>query len=199
MAAAAVLFAPAASRADDIVRIEEDWRLVVSAPDADTVSPQATCTFAPVGNLSSAYAVFDLNLRNFPSYEAGGVQLQLWSGDASVEAVREKAGYTLQTEGETITWTQRMVLADGNLQFSVVNGNSQTWGSFGSASSLSVGTATDLENLNDYSPAVSVANSGVGFGANRVTSLVLVGIRAYSAAGLVGQDTTEHVVHPHAN
>jgi hypothetical protein len=196
---AVVLAASATSRAQDIVKVEEDWRLVVSAPDADTVSPQSTCTFAPGGNLDAFYAVFDLNLRNFPSYEAGGVQLQLWNGDSSVEAVREKPGYTLQTDGETITWTQRIALVDEKLRFSVVNGDSQTWGSFGSSTSLSVSVPTDLENLNAYTPAVSLANSGVGFGANRVSSLALVGIRVYSAAGLVSQDTTEHVVFPKAN
>ena len=69
------------SYAADIDRVEEDWELVVTEPDAQLVSPQATCTMSPVGNLGSDYVVFDVNLRNFPSYEAGGVQLQLAAFD----------------------------------------------------------------------------------------------------------------------
>jgi hypothetical protein len=181
--------------ADDTWRIEEDWELVLGTPDRDTVSPQATCTFAPTGNLDSFYAVFDLNLRNFPSYEAGGVQLQLWNGDSSVEAIREKAGYTLRTDGETITWTQRMTVNDHKLQFAIVNGNSTTWGQFGTSSAIAITIPSELQNLNSYSSELSVENSGIGFGANRVSSLRLVRTRAYSDEE-VYQDTTPRVVYP---
>jgi len=55
---------------------------------------------------------------------------------------------------------------------------------------------TELTNLNTYDPAVSLTNSGVGYASNRVTSLTLTAIRAYSAAGLIGQDTNPKVVFP---
>ncbi len=190
---AILVASPTFAWADDIVRVEEDWELVMGTPDPSTVSPQATCTFAPAGNLNSFYAVFDLNLRNFPSYEAGGVQLQLWNGNSSVEAVREKAGYTLRTDGETVSWTQRMSLDDHELQFAVVNGNSTTWGQFGT--SIAITIPSELENLNSYSPELSVENSGIGFGANRVSSLTLVRTRAYSVTQAY-EDTTPHVVYP---
>lgn len=180
-------------RATDILRVEEDWELVLGTPDPATVSPQVTCTIAPAGDLDSFYAVFDLNLRNFPSYEAGGVQLQLWNGDSSVEAVREKTGLTLRTDGETITWTQRVTVNDGALQFAVVNGDSTTWDQFGT--SIAITVATDLENLNSFSPELSVQNSGVGFGANRVTSLTLVRMRAYSVDQTY-EDSTPRIVYP---
>ena len=182
-----------ACTATEIVRVEEDWELVVGTPDPATVSPQVTCTIAPAGNLDNFYAVFDLNLRNFPSYEAGGVQLQLWNGDSSVEAVREKTGLTLRTNGETITWTQRVTVSDHALQFAVVNGSSTTWGEFGT--SIAITVATDLENLNSFSPELSVQNSGVGLGANRVTSLTLVRMRAYSV-DQVYVDSTPRVAYP---
>jgi hypothetical protein len=191
---ALVLFMHVAPGAD-IVRVEEDWKLVVGEPDTATVSPQVTCTMSPVGNLDSHYAVFDVNLRNFPSYEAGGVQLQLWSGGDTVNSVRSNTGVALETAGETITWTQRMTLADGNLSFAIVDGNSTTWGSFGTGSSILLATSSELENLNSYNPAVSVANSGVGYGSNRVGSLLRTAIRVYSAAGLEAQDNSPYVVY----
>ncbi len=193
---ALMLFQGAVSHADDIVKVEEDWQLVMDEPDLMTVSPQVTCTISPAGNLDSLYAVFDMNLRNFPSYEAGGVQLQMWNGESPVAAVRSNTGVVLQTTGETITWTQQMTLSDGQMSFAVVNGNSDTWGNFGDESSIALVGSTTLENLNAYHPDLSVADSGVGYGANRVVSLTLVEIRVYSAAGLVSQDTTPRLVYP---
>jgi hypothetical protein len=185
------------SYAADVDRVEEDWQLVITEPDALLVSPQATCTMSPEGNLASNYAVFDVNLRNFPSYEAGGVQLQLWNGDSAVNSVRANSGVALRAAGETVTWTQQMSIQDHKLTIAVTNGQSQTWGSFGDGTSISLMKETDLDNLNGYSPALTIANSGIGFGANRVASLSLVAIRLYSGPTLVAQVTTPQVVYPH--
>jgi hypothetical protein len=177
----------------EAIKIEEDWKLVVSQPDPDTQAPQVTTTFSPVGNLDSVYAVFDVNLRNIPSYEAGGVQFQLWHGTTSLFSKKQNTGTLLQVPDETLTWTQRISIDGGQLTLEVVNGKSQTWGDFGG---LSFVTETDLTNLNAYDMAVSLANSGVGYSSNRVTSLTLTAIRAYSAGGLIGQDTNPKVVFP---
>jgi hypothetical protein len=190
-------FGANAVRGDDFVQIEEDWQLVVLNPDPGTFAPQVTCTISPVGHLSSYYAVFDLNLRNLPSYAAGGVQLQIWSGQVSVSSVKSNTGTLLQNSNETVTWTQRMTLSNGQLSFSIQNGNSQTWGQFGNGNSIALQVATNLEKLNNYSSAISVANSGVGYSANRVSSLTLTAVRAYSDNGLVAQNTTPQVVYQH--
>jgi len=178
----------------EIVKVEEDWQLVVSQPDPQTFAPQVTTTISPGRDLGSYYAVFDVNLRNLPSYEAGGVQFQLWSGNTALGSKKSNTGTLLQVPDETVTWTQRLSVSEGNLVFEIANGNSQTWGNFGP---LTFTTETDLTNLSGYSPAVSVANSAVGYAANRVTSLKLTAVRAYSAAGLVGQSNTALVVYPH--
>jgi hypothetical protein len=197
MALALVVCAADSVRGDDVVQIEEDWQLVVATPDPDNFAPQVTCTMSPGGDLSSYYAVLDLNLRNLPSYQAGGMQLQIWSQSAPVNAIRSNTGTLLQNANETVTWTQRMAVSDGQLTFSVVNGNSQSWGTFGGGGSILIQVPTDLTNLNSYNPSVSLANSGIGYASNRVTSLTLVGIRAYSSATLIGQDTTARPVYPH--
>ena len=198
---AIVLFGFAASNArgddDDIVRIEEDWELVVSNPDPANFAPQVTATMSPLGDLSGFYGVFDLNLRNLPVYEAGGMQLQVWNGDAPVVTKKSNVGTLLNTANETVTWTAVMAVSHGQLQFAIVNGQSVTWGGFGSGGSLTVDVDNALTNLHQYNPQVSVDNSGIGFSANRVTSLTLKQVRAYSAAGLAGQDNTPRVVYPH--
>ena len=64
-----------------IDRIEEDWELVVTSPDAGTTAPQVTCVISPTGNLSSTHATIELNHHTQPEYEDGGVHLQVWNGN----------------------------------------------------------------------------------------------------------------------
>jgi len=189
----AVLLAGSLATGQEVIKIEEDWQLVISQPDPDTFAPQVTTTLSPVGNIDSTYAVFDVNLRNIPSYEAGGVQFQLSNGNSALVSQRQNTGTLLHVNDETVTWTQRLRINDGQLVWEVVNGKSQTWGDFGG---LALASATDLNNLNGYNSSVSLANSGVGFASNRVTSFKLVAVRAYSAAGLIGQDSDPKVVFP---
>ena len=89
-----------------------------------------------------------------------------------------------------------MTVVDGQLSFLIVNGTSQTWGTFGNGNSIQVRVSTNLQNLNSYNPAVSLTNSGIGYASNRVTSLTLVGIRLYSSSGLLAQDSTARAVYP---
>ncbi len=184
-------------RGDDFVRIEEDWQLVVLSPDPDNFAPQITCTISPSADLNWLYGVFDLNLKNVPSYEAGGVQLQIWDHNVPIASRLANTGTLLQISNETVTWTQRMRLDDDGLTFSIENGQSQTWGQFGGGETITVQAPSYLKNLNGYSSALTIANSGVAYSANRVSSLVLQAVRAYSVSGLATQNTTPQVVYQH--
>jgi hypothetical protein len=88
-----------------------------------------------------------------------------------------------------------MSVDGGALSFDIVNGSSMTWGSFGGGD-LHVSLPTELANLNDYNPAVSVGNSGVGYAGNRVISLVLRAVRVYSNDGLIAEDNQPKQVYP---
>src|SRR5262249_50754347 len=61
-------------------QVEEDWLLVIGNPDYVGVGPQITTSMSPVGDSSTPFAAFDLNYREFPSFQAGGMQIQVWSG-----------------------------------------------------------------------------------------------------------------------
>jgi hypothetical protein len=179
----------------DITRIEEDWELVIGDPDVAGNSPQVSCVTSPLGDLSGLYTVLELNHRTQPGYIAGGLQLQIWNGE---QLVSTKTGYDqqyLSNSGETIAWTQSIKVLDGTLTFDVFNGTSQSWGTFGPSSDLRRSVSTTLTNLNGYNPNVSVENSGVGYGGNRVTSLVLKTVRYYSNGVLVQTDNNPKVVH----
>jgi hypothetical protein len=178
-----------------VMRVEEDWALVVAAPDVGNNSPQVTCTIAPL-DMASGYAAFDINYRTQPNYSPGGLQLHVWNPVEPIVTSDFPAVAMLATPSETITWTQTMQLQEGKLTFQVVNGQSQTWGTFG-GDDQAITVNTHLDNLNAYDPNVSLSNSGVSFGSNRVTSLVLKAVRWYDASGkLIRQVTAPQPVYP---
>jgi hypothetical protein len=192
-----LLLLPAALKAQtsNVKKVEEDWELVLNEPSADLAAPQVTCSISPLGNFDGVYAALELNHGTLPDYTAGGLQLQAWNGESWL-TVRDYDNTTLQNTGEVVTWTSRMVLNDGLLTFRVANGNSTSWGAFGSGGNIKLSLITSLSNLNAYSPDLSVSHSGIGFGSQRVQSLKLKKVRYYDGSGnLLSEDTTPRVVH----
>jgi hypothetical protein len=178
-----------------IVAVEEDWELVIATPDPDTTGPQVICTLSPHCTMTGLYATLELNHQTVPDFYPGGLQFELWNGEALVTERRAPTQAVLSHADEVIRWTQKMELADGMLNFEIVDGSSTTWGSFGGQGYLKAAVASNLESLNGYNPAVSVENSGVSYAANRVQSLVLKRVRLITADGEVLEDTTPRVVH----
>ncbi len=180
-----------------IVRVEEDWELVISTPDPDSDGPQVTSVFSPYGHLDSLHATFEVNHQSEVAFAAGGLQLQIWDGDVLLGDKGFPNRNVLVQPGETVLWTQSLEVQDGHLTFEITNGNSGTWDDFGGQGYLKAILATELTDLSSYSPAVSVGDSGVGYGGNRVSSLVLKSVRVYLSTGEVTEDNTLRVVHPH--
>ncbi len=193
-----VLLLPAALKADfgsPVHKVEEDWELVLNEPSAENAAPQVTCAISPVGNFDGVYANLELNHGTLPAYSAGGLQLQAWNGETWL-TVRDYENSTLHHSGEVVTWTSRMWLSGGLLSFRVANGNSTSWGSFGSGGNIKLSLNTNLSDLNGYDPNATVSHSGIGFGSQRVQSLKLKKVRYYDSAGnLLHEDTTPRVVH----
>jgi hypothetical protein len=178
-----------------IVRVEEDWEMVVSEPDPDTDGPQVTCIISPFGGIGGIHANFELNLRSLPHFVPGGLQLQLWYGEYPLYHGESQHTAVMSTPGETVRWTQAMNLSGGLLVFEVLNGDSVTWESFGGLGHLRLVVPTGMEDLSGYSPGVSVASSGIGYAGNRVQSMVLRRVRLITADGEVLQDDTPRYVH----
>lgn len=196
--AAATTTSPAPADDDaTIVRVEEDWRLVVSVPDADTNAPQISSVLAPTADVDAGYAEFDLNHHSQPAYRPGGMQLQVWSGDRPIVVNNDPDGGMFQSQNETVTWTQTMALDDGELTFGVVNGVSTTWGAFGGNQRLQIRVAAALSSLNGYDTAVSTANSGIGYASNRVQILQITAVRRYTSDGRVIEDKSSRNVFVH--
>lgn len=180
----------------EVVRVEEDWELVIGIPDSNSDAPQITSVFSPTGNVESLHAAFEVNHQSLPDFAPGGLQLQLWNGEFPQASRKFPSGAVMSHVGESVHWTQCMELADGVLTFEIRGGNSATWGPFGGQGYLKAAVNTTLDNLNAYNPAVSVENSGVGYAANRVQSLILRKVRLVTSTGEVLEDDTVRTVHP---
>ena len=176
-----------------VVRVEEDWELVVSTPATSSNSPQITCAMSPVGSDDAAYMSFELNHQSQPEYGIGGLHLHAWNGEYLRGSVHSQAEVVCQTADEQVSWTQSMTLSAGTLTYAVSDGSSTTWGAFGTGE-LQLQVSTDLVNLNGYSIQHSLDSSGVGFGANRVASLKLKRVRYVTDAGVVIEVPVNHDV-----
>jgi hypothetical protein len=191
----------AQSSGPDVYRIEEDWQLVVNDPDFDENGPQVTCTISPL-DMNTAYCALDLNYHTQPDYVAGGLQIHTWDPLDPMEIANSTHTQIMQTSGETVTWTQTMTYNnDGTITFQVINGQSQTWGTFGGQNGMSghltLNTPSVLSNLNGYSSDVSLNNSGVSFASNLVDSLTLMAVRYFDKNGnLILEVNTPQAVHP---
>ncbi len=167
-----------------VVRVVEDWKMVVGDPDPNVTAPQITTAFSPIGSLSGTYAIFNLNHQALETFAPGGMQLQIWTGENARTLRRIRADESFTSPGEEVTWTQEMELTSHGLRFDIENGQSETWGTFGGGS-LSEQVTTTLSNLNAYDPTVSLSESGVTFARNRVDELVLLRVHLHTSDGQV--------------
>ncbi len=170
--AAVLAGASVSAESSRVISIEEHWELQLSQPDSELSAPQLTMVMSPTSDVSGAHFLFTLNHSTVPDYQPGGMQVQAWSGDSlSQEKVGQSAA-ALENSNETVHWTQRLSLGDGNLTFQVVDGQSETWPTFGGDELLG-SVPSSLTGLNSYRPSVSLGESQVGYAENRVTSLTL--------------------------
>jgi hypothetical protein len=172
-ASCALISQTASGESQRVVSVEEHWELRISEPDLDRSAPQTTMVMSPTPDLDGVHFLVTLNHATVPGYAAGGIQVQLWNGDDFVDSQTVQEGTTLDHAEEVVTWVQRMSLHDDNLKFQVRDGQSESWGAFGSGE-LSFNTSTSLTALNSYRPGVSLAESQVCYAENRVVSLTLM-------------------------
>ncbi len=175
-----------------IDRVEEDWELVIRSTDVTAAGPQITTTMCPGPIEDHPDVNFNLNYRDRPTFQPGGLQIQVFDGTQFLALVTSKTE-SLATDGETITWTQRLSVSGGMVNYSIETGQSTTWGSFG-GDSLKVSFATALSDLSAYKPEVSLNKSGVGWQSDHVTSMQLMRVRYYAGATLVSTDNTARPV-----
>lgn len=182
--------APAVSAGDpllpsDIVRVEEDWELRVVHPDGLIDAPQVTTSLLPFGESSDILFQFDINHASLPTFESKGVQIRISDDDVLISQARLLGDKQLSKNGEVLSWTQVAQRTASGLVFGVTNAVSHSLGDFGGTASYTYASefAMGDSDLDDYSIADSLANSGVTFSGNRVDYLRLKTVRLYRADG----------------
>jgi hypothetical protein len=180
-------------------KVEEDWQLVIASPNPDESGPQMTTCMSPVSDGSTPFIAFDLNYRDYPSFQAGGLEVKVYANGNVTDFVMDSSSQgnnLLRTTNETITWTQQMSLtADNTVRYTIINGQSTTWGPFGALAGLDpVIFNTSITSLASYSPDTSVAKSGAGWQSNRVSQMTLVRVRYYRAGQLISTDNNPRPV-----
>jgi hypothetical protein len=175
-------------------KVEEDWQVVIASPSPEDVGPQLMTWMSPVSDGSTPYVAFNLNFCDYPTFQAGGMQVKVCSG-ADVPSSSSQGTALCQTANETISWTQRLSIANSQATHEVVNGQSTTWGQFGSAQGLNpVSFTASITSLASYSPDTSVAKSGASWQSNRVATMTLLRVRYYSGGQLISTDNNARSV-----
>ena len=180
--------------------IEEDWTLIIANPDKTNHAPGIKMIMSTQGDLLGYSADYGINYHkegNPAAFAPGGYGIELCSPNSCQPTiVSSSEDDTLNTPGETLTWTQRLKLSNGTLTFSLRNTNSQTWDTV-SGEVLSVSSPCDLADLSGYDPNFSALQSGPTWWPSRVTSLVMTAVRYYNATGqLLLIDPTDRSAYP---
>ncbi len=194
IATLALLTAAEAARAQNVVRVEEDWSLEIGEPDPNSVGPQVLSTMSPNDHLTGTYFTAEFNHRSAPTWSPGGISIHRWTGETRNASFDRSDRTIMQTSSEIVTWTQSLHHYNGRLYFTVFDGVSSTWGPFGYSNLLRLDTSWGSGQINGYTPVVSVANSGAAYAGNRIKMLKITQIRMTLSDGTVLTDNTERIV-----
>src|SRR4029078_11723225 len=74
-AAIALLGVSSAARAQNVVRVDEDWELVLGAPDQLVCGPQVVTSISPYPDIAGTHFTMEINHRSLPYWTPGGIQL----------------------------------------------------------------------------------------------------------------------------
>lgn len=185
-------FGQAASGPAD--QVEEDWQVVIGTPSPIDVGPQITTCMSPVADGSTPFVALDMNYRDVQSFQPGGLQVNVYSNGSALDSSTQGSALC-QTANETISWTQRMSVSGGQITYTVVNGQSTTWGQFGTANGLDpVSFTASITSMASYDPDISAAKSGAGWQSNRVTTMTLVCVRYYRSGQLISTDNSSRSI-----
>lgn len=179
-----------------VIRVEEDWKILVTDPSPATDSPQITVVFGPADPESKTHAVFEVNHSTQPSYLKGGMQLQCWWGEDLVEYRNQHHPSELYVSNETVTFTTATEVRNNKIMMEVIQGKSESFGTFGGEVYLRTTISLSKANLDGFDPEFSLKHSRCGWGKNRVGNLSRTAIRYYDVNGaLAFEEKTERILH----
>ncbi|WP_203329066.1 hypothetical protein [Candidatus Laterigemmans baculatus] len=175
------------SRAADIYRIEEDWEMVINEPDSSIHSPQLTFFLPPNPADPDRYFQLQLNHAVDHEFSGGGFHVVAADGSEHLDSFRSSTYQPLVSHAQTVRWTSVMNVHGDSVYYHVKDGYAADWGSFGGYWTAVRMAAQGTLHFNAYDPSQSLEMIDIGFGGNRVESLVLRDVRLYRTDGTVSQ------------
>ncbi|HBJ38940.1 MAG TPA: hypothetical protein DDZ51_30170 [Planctomycetaceae bacterium] len=167
--------------------IEEDWELSVTEPKPLIHSPQLSFYLTPDKTQADIYFQLQINHAAREGFNGGGFMVTAIRNDLAYDEARSTFRDPLSADGEQIRWTSAMAVIDGSLLFAIKDGTGTHWGNFGGPEYILKMPANSIQSLQNYSPLHSVESMDIGFGANRVRSVLLKKSRAYYTDGKVSE------------
>jgi len=166
-------------------KVEEDWELKTYQSDPSIFSPQITFFSTPDDADTETYFQLQMNYSADNNFSAGGFQVAAVKGGSTVDEERSDQQITLSLVSDCIRWTNVMAFVNSKLLFAVKDGYGQEWGSFGGPEYLVQIEGVAADHLNHYSITSSLQSVDIGFGKNRIESIVLKRVRRFRIDGTI--------------
>jgi len=178
-----------------IYMVEEDWELVVGEPKPAIHSPQLSLYLVPSAANPGVYFQLQLNHAARQDFAGGGFMVTAVVNEVAYDEAKSDFRTPLTYDGEQLKWTSAMAVMNGELLYAIKDGLGSHWGSFGGPDYILRMPAGAIRSLDGYSPQESVKSVEIGFGSNRVTTLVLKKARLHYS----NQEVVEVVLNAAAN
>jgi hypothetical protein len=165
---------------DPIVRIEQDWEITLNQPDGTTASPQITLLLSPALN-SQVVMIVTLNYQDTPNFYPGGVQVQLWDGEACLGYYNHGTSVVVKNS-EKWNFTTFIETRGSKLTGGISKGTFPTFGNIPSGGAT-VSASKAIASFPNYTTIDTLKRSGVLLGDIRVQSIKIKQVRVYDAEG----------------
>ncbi|QDU41426.1 hypothetical protein Mal4_57930 [Maioricimonas rarisocia] len=171
-----------------IVRIEEDWELVVTDQNPFGDPPRVLTVFGPADPTWGAHALFELRPGVMPGVVDDSTERRCWWHDLP--------GRDAPAGEERISFTTSISVQGSDLEMAVIRGNSSGGRSIVDSSRLSIAVNTARTSLNSHHPDDSLVHTRVAAGKQSVRHFARTSFRRYSPEGLVSVDHQWRMIHP---
>jgi hypothetical protein len=178
-----------------VYMVEEDWELVVGEPKPAIHSPQLSFYLFPDAASPGVYFRLQLNHAARQDFAGGGFMVTAVVNEVAHDEAKSDFRTPLTYDGERLKWTSAMAVMNGELLYAIKDGLGSHWGSFGGPDYILRMPAGAVRSLDGYSPQESVKSLEIGFGSNRVKTLVLKKARLHYS----NQEVVEVVLNASAN
>ena len=189
IAVCGLLFLPVSAFAQ-VTRVEVDWEIRVREADYESFSPQISIIMANRRDLSSDFAEFRVN----PDYEGiqGGLQIDTWNGTQKLAESSHVARPALSASSDKIRFTTVATAELTQTKYSVEEIHCNSWGTVAESEIAPCRTAG--EGLIRYSMSLTLDESEVEFGHNRVEYVIAKEVRYYIGNALAKRDRTGYYI-----